>query len=271
MTSRRLATLLLAVAALLHPVAATAATDEPSGPTPDAPATDVPAEVSAWFADQGEDAVTDLGENLTLGAPRRVATWNEAYVAGEEPDVPATPVEEWVAAVVQRAPDAPDAPEPVGVVRAGAADGSVQLLDVTEDTELAVALQEVPSGTVLIRDDTVEGWFGLLEGEVWPLTEGARTVLQGALPAEVFQDFLAAWRGEAPPPSVPSTGQDDDGTLSPLIPISVIVLAGVGVAILLLRQYRQADSRIVADVHAGMAPPPEDADAEATRPEQPGG
>ncbi|WP_152187725.1 hypothetical protein [Georgenia satyanarayanai] len=264
MSSRRLTGLLLAAAILLHPGAAAAATDEP---TPGAPATGVPAEVSAWFAEEGDDAVADLGDDLTLGAPRRVATWNEEYVAGEAPDAPAAPLEEWVAAVVRRA----ETPEPVGVVRAGAADGSLQLLDVTEDTELAVALQEVPSGTVLIRDDTVEGWFGLLDGEVWPLTEGARNVLQGALPAEVFQGFLAAWRGEAPPATVPGAAQDDDDTLSPLIPIGVIVLAGVGVAILLLRQYRRADSRIVADVHAGMAPRPEDSDAEGPRPEQPGG
>lgn len=266
MTSRRLAALLLAVAVLLPPAGAAATTDEPSEPS--APVTDVPAEVSAWFAEEGDDAVADLGEDLALSAPRRVATWNEAYVAGEEPDVPAAPLEEWVAAVVRRGPETP---EPVGVVRAGATDGSVQLVDVTEDTELALALQEVPSGTVLIRDDTVEGWFGLLEGEVWPLTEGARGVLQGALSAEVFQDFLAAWHGESPPEAVPGTAEDDDAPLSPLIPIGVIVLAGVGVAILLLRQYRRADSRIAADVHAGMAPPPEETDADGRGPEQPGG
>ncbi|PYG00666.1 hypothetical protein SAMN05216184_103239 [Georgenia satyanarayanai] len=265
MTSRRLVTLLLAAAALLHPVVATAATDGPSEPPPSAPATGVPAEVSDWFAEEGGDAVADLGEELTLGPARRVATWNEAYVAGEEPEVPATPVQEWVAAAVRRGAEAPEA---VGVVRAGAADGSLQLLDVTEDAELAAALHEVPSGTVVIRDDTVEGWFGLLDGEVWPLTEGARSVLQGSLPAEVFQEFLAAWRGEAPPAAVPSTTEDDGGTLSPLIPIGVIVLAGAGVAILLLRQYRQADSRIAADVHAGMAPPPEDGDGDGDGPRQ---
>lgn len=264
MTSRRLAALLLAAAVLLHPAAATAATEEPSGPTPST--TGVPADVSAWFGTEGEDAVGELGEDLTLGAPRRVATWSEAYVAGEEPDAPAAPLEEWVAAAVRRGPETP---EPVGVVRAGTGDGAVRLLDVTEDAELAGALQEAPSGTVLIRDDVVEGWFGLLDGEVWPLTEGARGVLQGSLPADVFQDFLAAWRGEAPPTAVPSTAEDDEDTLSPLIPISVIVLAGVGVAILLLRQYRRADSRIAADVHAGMAPPPEDTDGSG--PEQPGG
>ncbi|MCM3660769.1 hypothetical protein M3148_07135 [Georgenia satyanarayanai] len=268
MTRRRLAGLLLAAAVLLHPAAATAATDAPSEPAPGAPATDVPAEVSAWFAEEGDDAVADLGEDLTLSAPRRVATWNDAYVAGEEPDVPAAPVEEWVAAVVRRTAETP---EPVAVVRAGAAGGPLELLDVTEDTELAGALQKIPSGTVLIRDDTVEGWFGLLDGEVWPLTEGARSVLQGALPAEVFQDFLAAWRGESPPAAVPSTSEGEEDTLSPLVPIGVIVLAGAGIAILLVRQYRQADSRIAADVHAGMAPPPEDTDADGPRPEQPGG
>ncbi|WP_413452180.1 hypothetical protein AA0Y32_12130 [Georgenia phoenicis] len=267
MSSRRLAGVLLAAVLLLHPAAAAAATPEP---TPSGPSTGVPAEVSAWFAAQGEEAAAELGapEDLTLGPPRRVATWNEDYVSGEAPDVPAEPLEEWVAPVVRQSGETP---EPLGVVRAGAEDGPLSLLDVVEETELAGALQAVPAGTVLIRDDTVEGWFGLLENEVWPLTEGARTVLQGALPAEVFQQFLAAWRGEAPPTSEPSRTEDEDAPLSPLIPIGVIVLAGVGVAILLLRQYRQADSRIAADVHAGMAPPPDDVEVtEEPGPERPG-
>lgn len=270
MSSRRLAGLLLAAVLLLHPAAATAATEEPSERTPSAPTAGVPAEVAAWFAAQGEGAAAELGtpEDLTLGPPRRVATWNEDYVAGEAPDVPAEALEEWVAPVVRQSGEAP---EPLGVVRAGAENGTVRLLDVIEETELAGALQTVPAGTVLIRDDTVEGWFGLLEGEVWPLTEGARTVLQGALPAEVFQQFLAAWRGEAPPTSEPGRAEDEDAPLSPLIPIGVIVLAGVGVAILLLRQYRQADSRIAADVHAGMAPPPDDVElADEPGPDRPG-
>ncbi len=266
MTAGRGLLALLLTTTVLAPAPATTGQDATDAPRPTPTAqTDVPeppAEVVAWFAEEGAEAAgsADLGavEDLAVGVPRQVAEWNEAYIAGEEAEVLAEPVDEWVAPVLLRSEDSPD---PVGVVHVGADDGAnPELLTVTDDADLAGALHTVPGAATFVRDTGVEGWFAAQDGEVWPLTEGARTVLQGSLPADVFQEFLAAWRGQSPPTAVPDPEEAAEGTLSPLIPIGVIIVVGAAAAWLLVRQYRRADSRIAADVHAGIAPPREDGD-----------
>lgn len=255
-------TLLLA-AALALPLATPAAevTDAPSpSPTVAAELPHVPPDVATWFAEQGPEAAGDLAEpeDLAVGVPRQVGTWSETYIAGEQLDRPTQPVEEWVAPVMA---GASDQPEPLGVVRAAVDDGSApQLVEATEDLELAAALHRSADGVVFVHDADVEGWFGLLDGEVWPVTEGARTVLQGALTTAVFQEFLAAWRGQPVATAPPLPEEQSAGTVSPLMPIGIIVVLGAVAAWLLLRQYRQADSRIAADVRAGVAPPRDEAD-----------
>ncbi|WP_324649635.1 hypothetical protein [Georgenia sp. H159] len=253
--------LLLAVALTL-PVATPVAdaTEAPSPSPTAAPEPRAPEAVAAWFAEQGPEAAGDLAEpeDLAVGVPRQVGTWSETYIAGEQLDQPAQPVEEWVAPVVARSADQP---VPLGVVRAAAEDGSEpQLVAVTEDLELAAALHRSADGVTFVYDADVDGWFGLLDGEVWPVTEGARTVLQGALSTAVFQEFLAAWRGQPVATAPPVPEDERAGAVSPLLPIGIIVVLGAAAAWLLLRQYRQADSRIAADVRAGVAPPHEGAD-----------
>jgi len=164
----------------------------------------------------------------------------------------AEPVAEWVAPVVRQSEEAP---EPVGVVHA-ADDGGLGLVAVTGDAVLADALFTASGTAVFVNDPAVDGWFGVVDGEVWPASEGARAVLQGSLPAAVFQRFLAAWHGEAAPTPPPTADEDGGVTLSPLVPVGILVL-GAAAAWLLLRQYRRADSRIAADVRAGLEPPPD--------------
>lgn len=258
---------LLLVAGLLALTPAADATSTPGPePTVQESAADVPADVRDWFREQGQEAAAELGdpEGLTVGSPRQVAEWDEAYVAGDQLTEPARPVEEWLAPVTR---EAEDAPEPVGVVRASAPGGTdVQLVGVTDDAELAAALRGGPNGAVFVFGEGVEGWFGVADGEVWPVDEGARTVLQGSLPAAVFQEFLAAWLGAPAPTPPPLEEEVEDGSLSPLIPIGVIVLLGAVGAWLLLRHYRQADTRLAEDVRASVAPPREG--PEPSRPDE---
>lgn len=265
MTRRGLAAALLAAAALLPAPAWAAETPDPSAV--------VPEHVSAWFAEQAVEAAASAGLGdpavLEVGVPRRVATWSESYVDGEQVDQLTDPLDEWVAPVLL---PTPDAPEPLGAVHAGAQDGSgLGLIEVREDIELAAGLARLPVEATVVRGAGLEGWFGIVDGEVWPVSEGARTVLQGSLPAGVFQDLLAVWLGAPAPTAEAVPDEDPNGTVSPLIPIGVIVFVGAVVAWLLVRQYRQADSRIAADVHAGVAPPAADVRRPAGDPEPDGG
>jgi len=263
--TRRLVGLLVGVL-LLVPAPLTAATEDP-GPQFGAPATpdvsDVPKEVAAWFAEVGPELAADADltdeEEVVVGVPRQVATWAEDYLSGTDLGEPAQPVDQWVAPVLVQSVDTPEA---VGAVLAGLPDGTgSRALDVIADEELGAALYGATAGTVFVYDADVEGWFAALDGKVWPVTEGARTLLHGPLAAEVFQEFLAVWHGEPVPTPAPPAADSADGGLSPLVPIVVILLLGAGAAWWLARQYRQADSRIVADVHAGIAPPREDEEA----------
>ncbi|HLT84048.1 MAG TPA: hypothetical protein VKZ83_07425 [Phototrophicaceae bacterium] len=259
MTVRALGALAAVLLALL-PSAAAAATSEPS---PEPTLTAVPEEVAAWFAAEGPRAVesADLGDpaDLAVGAPRQVAAWTEEFLAGTDASTPAEPVSEWVAPVMRQSEDAP---EPVGVLHA-ADDGGPTVVEVVADAVFAEALAGAPDASLFVDDDIVDGWFGLIDGEVWPVSEGARGVLQGSLITEVFQDFLATWHGGAGPTPEPAPGEDDGAALSPLVPLGIIVLGGVA-AWLLVRQHRQADSRIAADVRAGVEPPP---DGESAHPD----
>lgn len=251
---------LAAVLLVLLPSAAGAATSDPS---PQPTLTAVPDEVAVWFAAEGPPALSsaDLGDpaDLAVGAPRQVAAWTEEFLAGTEASSPAEPVSAWVAPVMRQSEDTP---EPVGVLHA-AGDGEPAVVEVVADAVFAEVLANAPEGSLFVADDVLDGWFGLVDGEVWPVSEGARGVLQGSLTAEVFQDFLATWHGGAGPTPEPAAGDDDGATLSPLVPLGIIVLGGVA-AWLLVRQHRQADSRIAADVRAGVEPPP---DGESAHPD----
>jgi len=273
-THRRMFGLLAGVLLLLTGPAAAATEDPSPAPsiTPAAPdVSDVPKEVAAWFAEAGTElaVAADLteAEDVVVGVPRPVATWAEEYLTGDDLGEPAEPVEEWVAPIVVQSEDAPEA---VGAVHAAAPDDSEpRALDVIEDAELGTALSGAAAGTLFVYDGDVEGWFATLDGQVWPVTEGARTLLQGPLSAELFQEFLAVWHGEPVPTAPPAVDRDGDG-VSPLLPIGVIVVLGAGAAWWLARQYRQADSRIVADVHAGLEPPRDEEDAARLPRESPG-
>jgi len=245
----------VALTALLvaAPTAALGSTEDPGAPA--VVVTTAPEDVVTWFAEQGPRALTaaelDAPDQLTVGAPRPVSRWTEAYLTGEDTDEVAEQAAEWVAPVLRQVQDMT---EPVAVVHA-AEDGGLELVDVVPDALLAETVADAPEDAVLVADDTVEGWFQLLDGEVRPVSEGARGVLQGSLPPDVFQTFLSGWHGESGTASPRAAEQEDDAALSPLVPVGIIVVGAV-VAWLLVRHYRRADSRIAADVHAGLEPPP---------------
>lgn len=258
------------------PLATTPAGSETSSPspgptTPEMEAPPVPEDVALWFAGEGAEAVEaaagDLGveladdESLAVGDPRQVWTWAEEYVAGTSVEPVAEPVDQWVAPVVLQSAQEP---QPLGILWASSSDGSgLQVESVAAGAELAAALSAAPPSFSFVYDEGVEGWFASADGEILPITANARTVLQGAVAAEVFQGFLAERLGGVAPTGVPEPDAADPDSLTPLAPISVILVLGAVAAWLLLRQYRRADSRIAADVRAGVTPPSHEGGATA--------
>lgn len=243
---------------LATPTSGATPTPEPS---PTVTLEPLPDAVTAWFAEAGLEAAreAELGvdtDALVVGRPRQVALWTAGYIAGDPAADPAQTVEEWVAPVT--APPEEDGEDrlAVGVVWAGSDDGAApEVIDVLTGTDLATALQGQEGPAVVVRDTGLDGWFAVADGEVWPLDESARTVLQGSLAVDVFQGFVHQRLGEPTAGPAPLPEPEADDGLSPLVPITVIVVLGAGGAWLLVRQYRRDDSRIAADVRAGVSPP----------------
>lgn len=233
-----------------------AATPTPE-PTQTPPAPTLPDEVADWFTTAAPEAVeaAGLGEgaDIDVGRPRQVTTWSEAFIAGEVGVDPVENLDEWVAPVLEL-PAEDDEPSPLAVARASDTDAP-ELVQVDPDAELAGALADLAPGVTVVLDDAVGGWFALADGEVWPITAEARTVLQGSLGVDVFQSFLSERMGVATGTPEPVEELPEEESLTPLAAIIVIVVLGAGAAWLLVRQYRRTDSRIAADVHAGVVPP----------------
>lgn len=253
---------LLAVVMLVGGSAAAATPAPTPEPTPTATPTvvPVPEPVAAWFTGPGLEAAQQSAigaetEALIVGRPRQVALWSDGYIAGDPAAEPTQPLEEWVAPVT--APPAEEGERvPVGVVWAGSENGAApELIEILEDPDLAAGLARHEGELTVVRDTGVDGWFALAEGEVWPLSENARSVLQGSLAVDVFQAFVHRRLGEPTASPVPLPEVEEDGAMSPLVPIAAIVVLGAGSAWLLVRQYRRDDSRIAADVRAGVSPP----------------
>ncbi len=236
--------------ALALPLSAATPTPEP---TETAPAPPLPEEVSEWFGSEALAAVAEAGvaAEFEVGRPRQVTTWSTAFVAGDSRVDPVASLDEWVAPVVE--PGEEDG-EPAGVAVVRAAD-PLELVEVDPDPELAGALADLALGATVVFDPAVAGWFALADGEVWPITAEARTVLQGSLSVDVFQSFLSERMGVVTSTPEPVEEVPEEESLAPLVAIGVIVVLGAGAAWLLVRQYRRTDSRIVADVHAGVSPP----------------
>lgn len=242
--------------------AAPSPTAEPTeDPSPAATLAPVPDAVAAWFAEDGQTVVegTTLAaepEELVLGHPRQVSLWTAGYIAHDAAAEPAEGIDEWLAPVIGPPVEEEGDPVPVGAVWAGSQDnGDIRLVAVLREPDLAGALTNLPGAVTLVHDTGLDGWFALADGEVWPLGENARTVLQGSLAVDIFQDFVHERLGEptAAPAPLPQTEADDE--LSPLVPIVAIIVLGAGTAWLLLRQYRRDDSRLAADIRAGVSPP----------------
>lgn len=227
------------------------------GPTQTPPAPALPEEIADWFTTEAPEAVeaAGLGEgaDIDVGRPRQVTTWSAAFIAGDAGVGSVETLEEWVAPVLEL-PEEDDEPAPLGVVRASDADPP-ELVQVDPDLELAGALADLGPGVTVVFDTAVGGWFALADGEVWPITAEARTVLQGSLEVDVFQSFLSERMGGATGTAEPVEEPLEEESLTPLAAIIVIVVLGAGAAWLLVRQYRRTDSRIAADVHAGVIPP----------------
>ena len=242
------------------------ATAPPAAPAdPRATATPTPTEtpptpalredVADWFSAEALEAVEDAevvdGDEFDVGRPRRVTTWSAEFISGDTRAEPVERLDEWVAPVTEP-PEEDGDPVPVAVVRAA---DPLELLEVEPDPELAGALAGLAPGATVVRDPAVAGWFALADGEVWPITAEARTVLQGSLAVDVFQSFLSERMGVATATPEPVAEDAEEESLTPLAAIIVILGLGAGAAWLLVRQYRRTDSRIAADVHAGLSPP----------------
>ncbi|WP_127571480.1 hypothetical protein [Georgenia faecalis] len=244
-------------------VPARAAVLEPVGAA--TPVATLPDDVSAWFAGEAPEHVRDTDvldvpaearDRVVVGPPRAVHRWSENFLDGADLDPVSVPGEEWLATLTLVGEGSV---ETVGTVRAHreGADGELSLAGLDEDTELADVLATLSTALPMIFDPAVDGWFSAADGEVWPLTSGARDLLVGAVPAEVFQSVLAeqyAAADEDPDAAVGGELPDQaaDGLSPALVAAAVVLLLGALVAVLLVRQHRRADSRIEADVRAAV-------------------
>lgn len=228
---------------------------------PTVPATPTQAEnVAAWFEEAGLEAAADhavdLGaaeDELELGTPHEVASWGEAYLAGESSVQPAESHGQWLAPIYRSAGTGREA---LGVLRVEAfSAGGPQSVGVLADPELGEAVLPAELAFTPVHDDVIDGWFAVSESEIWPLEAGGRAMLQGPVPVGVFQSYLVE-RGSTPAPPVAAEEEPEDGgAVVALSVVVVILLLGLIVARLLVRNYRKTDSRIEADVRAGLTPP----------------
>ncbi|MEE6283036.1 hypothetical protein [Georgenia sp. MJ170] len=272
---RALAAVMLCVLAVLGTTAGAVATPEkPTSPALVTPATDdgsdapspstapsnVPKNVAAWFVGPGTEAARaesrDLGataDDVAVGVPHPFDRWAPEFIDGSQTDGASEPSGEWVAPIMRQGEDGPEA---VGALRAGPFDsGEPESSVVVADPELGAALVPSDLPLTLVHDPSIDGWFAAAEGQIWPLTASGRELLHGPVPLAVFQTFLAERSGTLTPTPIAEDEPDDGSGLVPLTVIAVIVLLGLVGAWLLVRGYRRTDSRIEADVRAGLTPP----------------
>lgn len=268
----RVTSLALAVLLVLGGPATTAtaapgtATDEPTGTGPEAEEaiedatrpTSVPKNVLSWYAGPGLETAAAQSEtltgegDLTLGPPHPVHSWAPDFLAGTQTSTPVLADGQWVAALLR---DSPDGPAAVGALRAGPFDGTEpQGTDVVADADVGGLVAPEELSFAVVYDPSLDGWFATAEGDVWSVGAGGREVLHGAVPLSVLGDFLTE-RDSSPSPTAAGEepGQEGSG-LVPLTVIAVIVLLGILGAGLLVRNYRAADSRLEADIRAGLTP-----------------
>lgn len=248
---------------------AATATDEPTVTDADAeetpedtpPPTSVPKNVLSWYAGPGLETAEAQAEALpgegdvTLGPPHPVHAWDPDFLAGAQTTSPVLADGQWVAAILRDGPDGPDGPVPVGALRAGPFDGTEpQGTAVVEDADVGGLVAQDELSFTLIYDPSLDGWFATAEGDVWSVGAGAREVLHGAVPLSVLGDFLTEREAGPSPTAAGEEAEDESSGLVPLTVIAVIVLLGILGAVLLARNYRAADSRLEADIRAGLTP-----------------
>lgn len=246
-------------------VTASTVTDEPTGTGPatkkttgDSPATSVPKNVLSWYAGAGLEtaeaqAETLPGEgDLALGPPHPVHAWAPDFLAGTQTTFPVVADGQWVATIVR---DGPDGPVAVGALRAGPFDGTEpQSTAVVADVDVGELVLPEELSATLVYDPSLDGWFATSEGEVWSVGASSREFLHGAVPLAVLGTFLDE-RESGPSPTAGGEESMEEGSgLVPLTVIAVIVLLGILGAGLLARNYRAADSRLEADIRAGLTP-----------------
>lgn len=226
---------------------ATATTDEPTA----GEASRTPEVVAEWFVTDGPRAALDEGaagavedpEKLSIGLPHRVSSWAEDYLAGDQGVDATDPRDEWVAPVHRTSAGSP---APLGTLRAGLDDDVVTPAGADDDDELAEVLSGLESGLHTVYDADVQGWFAVSDSKVWPLTQGAREVLNGGVSLSTWQPFVAERLAGSEATALPDEPPPSRGSAT-LVAIAVVLIAGaiaVGGVVLHLRR---GDRRLASD------------------------
>ena len=174
----------------------------------------------------GEDATSgiDFDESARVGTVVRLRAWTAEFVAGAETEPPAEVANEWLAPVLVR-----------GLV-VGAAlvwinpgSGHAELAEFYPGSAFATAVQSLPEGGVLVRDQPTGSWFVLADDTATPIVTGT-TGVSGSVSVDAM------------PPVLERPSQDEpDAGVTP-VPAVLLLVAFAAAAGLLLRSARHRAS-----------------------------
>lgn len=214
-----------------------------------APRADIPDGVVEWFRTEGVSVGEDHAdwadaEELLLGPPRPVASWAPEFLDGLDAAAPVALGQEWIA-VISRVDG--DIHQPVGVLRALWATDAVAEVNATADGDLAEALDQLDPGLLAVYDPDLDGWFATGEAKVWPLTEGARELLVGAVPLSTLQTFMADGRTDLDDSHGITETPPESGNPT-LVGMAVVVTVGAAAVTIVARQLRRSDERLANEM-----------------------
>lgn len=163
-------------------------------------ASDLPDDVSSWFADeavpivleiQAGSVVLDTGvpetryTDVSLGTPHQLHTWTPEFRGGTRASEVSTPIDQWVAPLLDRG-------EPVGTIHAHRNnDGLVELAYFDDHVSLATRLLSTGDAEIVVYDPPLDAFFGMESEQIRPLSDTARSEVAGRASVEDFQQLLA--------------------------------------------------------------------------------
>lgn len=133
---------------------------------------------------ENEASGIDFDASARVGPVVRLRAWTADFVAGNDAAPAAEPMNEWLAPVLVRGLTVGAA-----LVWVNPGSGSAELAEFYPGSGFATAVQSLPEGGVLVRDQPTGSWFALADDTATPIVSGM-TGVSGAVSVDAMPRVL---------------------------------------------------------------------------------